>query len=899
MWKDSQNMRTSKRFVWITGACAGALIVFLASAATAAQQNANDLPPINPDALNELVAELQDSPPPALSAREGTDLGELQNQLGPNARRNPVAKTDLISPRAESDFAADDLSDVMGPSAPKKLKRRAVVNNATAPQAANQPTENNLETPLDLSGLSPLEGNYSRRAGQRLTQFGYDIFRSNDVREPAPATVGDNYVLGPGDRVLVVLRGTTSRSQTYKVGDDGRLMVDDIMPVSAAGRPLGDVAREVEQEVAAKLLDTQAFVSLAGLRAVNIQVLGEVSRPGRQTLSAYGGVVDALNASGGVRKTGSLRRIQLSRSDGTQQTLDLYQLLLTGSREVDIQLKDGDRLLVPPVGATMGVAGPIKRAGIYELTEKSPDITLQQALYLAGETRLPAGLRFMRVRTDKSGNEQFVSLADPDAALLSDQDVLIAQARGDAPRRVVTVMGNVREVGRVPLDEARTLSALLSDGANIGDNTYPLMGIIERTDSKTLAKEYVPFKPADALAGKASTPLHEGDKVKIFSETDVNKLTAIPASATSSKAAIFDSGSGRDAAADKMSPTQRIVQEHNVTLNGAVARPGNYPIATDTSLAELIGAAGGLAHNADKTSIEVVGTRMDDLGRREPTRDSYDITRENPARILVSAGSAVRVNPKMDLVQRDGVRISGEVARPGKYDIMRGEKLSSLIARAGGLTHEAYAPSTVFMRAAARRQEAAQFRNAAQQLEESLARAMTDQDKKKINVDQVDMARQLANELRNAPAVGRITVQADPDVLRLHPEQDVLLEPGDEIVIPPRRQTVAVMGEVHSPVNLQFVSGKDAGEYLREAGGFTRFADQSHAFVITPNGAAHPLRVSAWNHEDTNITPGSTIVVPRDPENYDTLQMVSGIGNILSQLAVSTAAIASIDHNNH
>jgi protein involved in polysaccharide export with SLBB domain len=229
---------------------------------------------------------------------------------------------------------------------------------------------------------------------------------------------------------------------------------------------------------------------------------------------------------------------------------------------------------------------------------------------------------------------------------------------------------------------------------------------------------------------------------------------------------------------------------------------------------------------------------------------------------------------------------------------MRGEKISSLLARAGGLTDEAYPAGVVFMRASARRQEAARFKAAAQDLEQSLARALSNEDKKP-NSEQVSMARELANELRNAPAVGRITVDADPDVLRLKPELDVLLEPGDEIIVPPRRQTVAVAGEVHAPANLQFVSGKDAGRYLAEAGGFTRFADESHAFVIGPNGAARPLRDSAWNHEDTNIVPGSTIVVPRDPDQYDTLQLVSGIGNILSQLAVSSAAIASIDDDDN
>ncbi|HCM84363.1 MAG TPA: SLBB domain-containing protein [Alphaproteobacteria bacterium] len=877
VWQRYKNPLFTKGCVWIALVCFGVIPLWVEPAFS--QDSRQSLPVINAEALNQLVAELQSAPPPALEIREGTELDDLQTAIGSGdiSQLNP--------PGHVSDSAENDFSDVVGVS-PRRTK-----SNKQA--ATKYPGSEEANDVLDITGLSAIEAAYSRRASQRLVQFGYDIFTGADARAPAPATLGDNYTLGPGDRVLVVLRGAQTKTQTYPVGDDGKLIVDSIRPITAAGRTLKDVSREIEQEISGSLMDTQAFVSLAKLRAVNVQVVGEVARPGRQSLSSYGGVIDALNAAGGIRKTGSLRRLQLARSDGTQQTLDLYQLLLTGSRDVDVQLKDGDRIMVPPVGGTMAVAGNIKRAAIYELPEKNPDVTLQQALYLAGETHLPAGLRFMRIRTDNAGNEQFTSLADPEAALLMDQDVILAQARGDAPRRVVSVMGNVRAPGRVPLDEARTLSALLGDGANIGDDTYPLMGIIERKNTRTLEKEYVPFRPADVLSGD-NTPLREGDKVKLFSEKDVDHLTATPVAAGSSKAAMFDSGAGLDAAKENLSPTQRIVQDHVVTLRGAVARPGNYPIAKDTSLSEIIGAAGGLTREADKSSIEVVGYRTDDMGRREPVRDSYDITRENPRAILIPVGASVRINPKTDLVQREGVRISGEVARPGKYDIMRGEKLSSLLGRAGGVTREAYPAGTVFMRASARRQEAAQFKSAAQQLETSLARALSNEDKKP-NSEQVDMARQLANELRNAPAVGRITVEADPDVLRLKPELDVLLEAGDEIVIPPRRQTVTVAGEVHAPANLQFISGKDAGKYLREGGGFTRFADESHAFVILPNGASRPLSVSAWNHEETAIAPGSTIVVPRDPDNYDTLQLVSGIGNILSQLAVSTAAIASIN----
>lgn len=806
------------------------------------------------ESLNNLADQIKAAAPPAVGIRAGTRLEDLNEQMRPVARRNSAVN----------------------------------LMNGDAP------TDGGVQTvAVNMEGLSPIEMRFSKRANQRLEQFGYDIFLNNDLREPAAGTLGDNYILGPGDRVLVILRGATSRAQSYAVGDDGRVVVDDIRPITAAGRSLRDVAQEIEKEIAGKLLDTQAYVSLSQLRAVNVQVLGEVARPGRQTLSAYGGVMDAINAAGGIRKTGSLRRLQLSRTDGTAQTLDLYQLLLTGSREVDFQLKDGDRILVPPMGASVAIAGPIKRAGIYEILDQK-DVTLQQALYLAGETKMPPGLRFMRIRTDNVGNEQFVSLVDPEAAVLTDQDVIVAQSRGAAPRRVVMVMGNVRTAGSVPLDEGRTLSALLGDGANMADDTYSLMGIIERTDSKTLEKAYVPFDPKRALAGVDKTPLRDGDKVQLFSEKEINVMTAPLAKADVSKSANFDSGVDGDAGGEQQAPVQRVMADHVVTLHGAVARPGNYPIAADTPLSDIVGAAGGLTRAADRTSIEVVSQQVDAKGERAPVRKAYDITQENPRNIMVPVGASIRINPKMDLVQREGVVIEGEVARPGRYDIMRGERLSSLLARAGNLTPQAYPAGAVYMRESARRQEAAQYSNAAQQLEDNIARALTNE--KNPNNQQIDVARQLANELRNAPAVGRITVQADPDILRLHPEQDVLLEPGDKIIIPPRRQTVVVSGEVHAPASLQFVSGKSVDDYLREAGGYTRLADERHTFVIGPNGASRPVRGSSWSYDKSEVVPGSTIVVPRDPETYDTLQLVSGIGNILSQLAVSSAAIASINH---
>src|SRR5690606_20124587 len=117
------------------------------------------------------------------------------------------------------------------------------------------------------------------------------------------------------------------------------------------------------------------------------------------------------------------------------------------------------------------------------------------------------------------------------------------------------------------------------------------------------------------------------------------------------------------------------------------------------------------------------------------------------------------------------------------------------------------------------------------------------------DTEQLSMARDLAQELREVEAVGRITVEADPAVLNAHPEQDILLEPGDRIYVPKRGLTVRVHGEVLSPANLQFRSEKTPSDYIAEAGGMTYYADDDRAFVLYPDGSAQPLLVSAWNHK--------------------------------------------------
>jgi protein involved in polysaccharide export with SLBB domain len=247
------------------------------------------------------------------------------------------------------------------------------------------------------------------------------------------------------------------------------------------------------------------------------------------------------------------------------------------------------------------------------------------------------------------------------------------------------------------------------------------------------------------------------------------------------------------------------------------------------------------------------------------------------------------------------VRLAGEFVRPGVYDIRRGERLSDLIQRAGGLTREAYPFGAVFTRESVRVRQQEGFERAARELETSLLQVAAGRavsapaGRPSVDLGEAIRAgRELAASLREARAAGRMVVEANPAVLAARPELDLLLEPGDLLVVPKRPNDVSVVGAVLNPGALQFRSGQRAGDYLRAAGGAQRFADTSRAFVVLPNGQTQPAGLSAWNFSPEPIPPGSMLVVPQDPSPFETWGFIRDLTQLLSQISISAAALAVI-----
>lgn len=736
---------------------------------------------------------------------------------------------------------------------------------------------------------SALETLYSGRIVDELDQYGYDLFNEDllSTREktsiPAGKIQGD-YILSAGDELNIVLRGQFNERQTYRIDNQGLLIVKDFPPITASGRTLDDVSADLKTAVD-NLHNTQAYVSLANVRQIGVLVVGHIKKPGRKTLTAFHTALDALNEAGGVSKDGSLRHIKLVRH-GRSHYIDLYQLLMASGGGADKLLQDGDRLIVPPIGPTMAVSGSVKRPAIYEI-RKGEKISLHQALGLAGGVMTPGQNRYMKLEYTTNGEETVETIGAPKNRVFGDGTILMVAQSEQKRASAVTLSGNTRQPGPHDLKKAETLSALISDEKILGQNIYPLMGVIERHDKKQLTKKLIEFSPYQVLNKKQDQRLLDGDQVRLFS---VDQIRNLDQEQDSEQNLLLHKASLKEGDKEQYikDPILRaFLTERAAFVRGAVRQTGAYPVVEGTTLESILAISGGVALEANQESVE--------LTSRGTGRRIINLTTDSPAEISVSAGDTIRVNQKFHKIADQSVMLMGEVNHPGRYDLMPGDTLSTLVERAGGLTEQSYPEAAIFSRAAERKREESRYEAQARDLEMKLAASLQQIDSdKKPDMTQVSATQSLITELKAAKAVGRITVEADPDVLKTAPEQDILLEKGDKIYIPKRPMTVRVAGEVFSPAALQFRANKDPVEYIREAGGTTYYADKDRAFVVYPDGSAQPLQVNMWNHSPTFIPPGATIFVPRDPKPFDFLESAGRVSQILANLAISGLYIEAI-----
>lgn len=918
---------------------------------------------------------------------------------------------------------------------------------------------------------SRLEQIMSSRAGTQLQQFGYDqLGLGREVVVPETGAIADDYIMGPGDEVVVSLRGQENSDVRTTVDRNGRVVLPRLVPMPAGGRTFGSFRQDVEAAVRRAYVASTASVAIGHVRQVSVLVAGEVNAPGQRIATGLSSVVDVLLLSGGVKKTGSLRNVRLLRGNN-QYTLDLYDVLTGAGRGNAMRIADGDRIVVSPLGQTVAVAGLVRRPGIYELPVRSGGMSARALLALAGGQEVRGRYRLSVQHIEPDGRLALIPLPK-DSEIVHDSEILRVELAADLAASQAILSGGTGLAGQYAVTTGTKLSDVIKAPGALGASPYTLFGLIVRKNPKTLIRSLIAFTPVAVINGTEDQQLQSDDIIRPLSQNEAGLLSFVvktfldklaldqqrirnpletqrsetiattalpsgtptanmaPAALAASAAAVaaaanavssanpfglqpgaleanstgqedFSSvpadlqrsniialldtpapGSllaqerhnnvaitpvpGPSATGSPTSPVQAAIEaaatpgmaaalaaqanaqnaqnakqsgmqprelpqnyqdqmlrigefasnrevqtfgelvrqlnldplvlvnfliDHRARLDGAVMGPGFYFVGPNVSLSDLVLAAGGTASGADESSVELVSTVVDSInGRSASQRQTLPLAQGILASYIVRPRDQLHFHKVFTDTGIGSVTVQGEVRFAGNYPIRRGERLSEVLMRAGGLTGTAYPQGTVFLRKSAAQIEQEGYMRAANQIESQLLAGVSAIGSRGVDPGAV---RAFAAQLRTQKPLGRISLIADPSVLAANPSLDPLLEAGDVVFIPQRPATVAVLGEVMQPGSYSYQPGMTVDDYVRKAGGYAQFSEESLTFIVQPDGSARKVERSWLNFDAAQaLPPGSAIVVPRDLAPLDVRQLALDITGIVSSFAVTAASLA-------
>lgn len=730
-----------------------------------------------------------------------------------------------------------------------------------------------------------------RKAGREaLKPFGYDLFDNSasslfpvlDV--PVPA----DYVVGPGDVLQVQLFGNQNRETNLLVSRDGRVDFPQLGPIDVGGRRYSEVKADIEGRVARQLVGVHANVSIGETRTINVFVLGAAKYPGSYTLSGLATVTTALFAAGGVSKTGSLRNIEVKRQGETVRTFDLYDLLMRGDSSDDIKLLPGDVVFIPPVGPTVSLYGEIMRPAIYEIkgNQTLGDLLSMGGGMTANADRNSAAL----VRVDEQ-QQRVVLNVDPSVGTnvgltLRNGDALEIGRLNPQIDSGVTVQGYVYQPRYFAWRAGLRLSDVLPSVEDLKPDADQHYLIVRR---ELPPDRHVTVLSADLVAAlrargsAADVPLMARDIITVF---DLE---------TSRQYVIRGLMDDLRLQSDISAPTPIV------HIDGRVKVPGDYPLESGMRISDLIRAGGSLLPSAYGGRAELSRYTVINGNQRRTQVLSVDLNAlqrgDSSQDLVLQPFDRLSVKEVSGWTEQGQVTLLGEVRFPGSYSIREGETLRSVIQRAGGLTNYAFPLGAIFTRVQLKEQEQEQLDRLAERMRTDIAemalmgtRAGLGGSESAIGIGQTLLA-----ELQGAKAVGRLVINLDAAVqARPGTSNDVILQNGDELVVPRQRQEVMVLGEVQDATSHLYHPGLSRDDYIDQSGGVTRQADRKQIYVVRADGSVVTGRHGWFRDADgVRILPGDAIVVPLNTVKLPALTLWQQATGILYNLSIAAVALHS------
>ena len=684
--------------------------------------------------------------------------------------------------------------------------------------------------------------------------FGRDIFYSSNLTfEPSIniATPTD-YRLGPGDQVVIEVWGASEANIVQKVTPDGYISIPDVGPIAVNGLTVQAASNRIRAKLSKIYsgmktanvdLSTNVKVSLGQIRTIQVNIMGEVARPGTYALSSFSTVFHALYKAGGVSPIGSLRNIKVVRGGRTVATIDVYDYILQGRSHTDIRLQEGDVILASPYEALVMIQGKIKRPMYYEMKSSESIATL---INYAGGFSDDAYASSITVERSNA-KERTICTVDEmhyNDFKMKDGDVVSIGAILDRYDNRVEIKGAVYRPGSYAIgQDIRTVRDLILKADGLLEEAFTNRGVLHR-ENPDRKLEIISVNTKGILDGtEPDIALQKNDALFIPS--------------------IYD-----------------LEAKGTLEINGEVFAPGIFPFAANTKLEDLIIMAGGLTEAASTVRVDVTRRFTDNKSTKKQkeisetytfsVKDGFVI--EGEQGFILEPYDQVFVRRSPGYTPKINVTINGEVEFEGNYALNeRNERLSDVIKQAGGLTEFAYLEGARLERQLTYEEYL--------QAKELMAMVVSNN-----KVDGNDSI--VVPEVTRTYPVGinLVEIMKNP-----HSAIDPVLHDGDVIIIPQLMTTVSISGSVRKPNSIVYDPKKDLKDYISEAGGYAERARKSGTFILYPNGHIKELGRSA---SAKNIIGGSKIIVPQKAKSQWNLgTTMSTISTSVSMLAVIASLI--------
>ncbi|MDQ7038280.1 MAG: SLBB domain-containing protein [Aquificota bacterium] len=720
-------------------------------------------------------------------------------------------------------------------------------------------------------GPSRIEKIYISRLGEgeRIRQFGYDIFR--EVTYPSPLPVGSEYILGPGDELVVYLWGDPvdilGLDSLYEltVDREGRVFIPSIGSVYVWGRTVGEFKTALRELLSRRFKRFRVDVSVGRLRSFPVYVFGFVKRPGPVTATGTDTVIEVLARAGGVLKEGSLRNITIRRG-GREIKVDLYRFLLEGE-PVNVRVKDGDVVYVPPIGKTAAVWGAVKRPGIYEFVEGEG---VEDLFRFAGGFVPSAYTKAITVIRYEDNTLKVLEMSPGGEFSLRDGDLIVVRdVYEEMVFGKVKVEGFVSYPGVYSLTETKTVGELLKK-VGLLPETNLYYAEIHRKEPPDFRERIVVFAPIDVLEGREDLELRDLDTVRFFP-----KWVYRP-----------------------------------VEVSGEVESPAVIPYYEGITLLDVLREVKLKGKPRELKATVFTGQEV------AFSVYIYDLLVKGKGNTELNPGDRVVIERTGVHEKGPSVTVLGEVKRPGVYRLEEGMTLYELLVKAGGYTERAFPQGLILIRESVRQLQESQLEVSLSLLEESLLRdeetaeaGVSPEEREAFRVA-VRRYRELLRVIRSRAKIGlgRISLDVPSDLEKLKESPaNVPLEDGDYIYVPPRPGYVLILGDVYNQVALPYEEGKTLADYLEAVGGPGKDADLENVYVIKANGRVVSRRnyrrflTFRWERNrlyfgrdfmDMVLEEGDTVVIPtkfRVPTQWRPL--IRDVVQIIFQ-AISTAVLA-------